>query len=126
MTGPGQAENEPLAAGDLSQRYLWGPAVDQLLADEQVVNGLNQQGNLVWTLTDNQNTVTDLATYQRGDDDGLQSSGVFGVWAAFEADRHCGGSRLPLRLHRPADERLQRKFKLGRGIGIAKQRRALV
>lgn len=52
-----------LTAGDLSHRYLWGPAVDQLLADEHVTNGLSQQGQVVWTLTDNQNTVRDLATY---------------------------------------------------------------
>jgi RHS repeat-associated protein len=52
-----------LAATDLSHRYLWGPAVDQLLADEQVTNGLNQAGNVVWTLTDNEGTVRDLATY---------------------------------------------------------------
>ena len=52
-----------LQANNLSDRYLWGPAVDQLLADEQVTNGLSQSGNVVWTLTDNQGTVRDLATY---------------------------------------------------------------
>ena len=55
-----------LTAADLSHRYLWGPAVDQLLADEQVTNGLSQQGSVVWTLGDNQNTVRDLATYNSG------------------------------------------------------------
>jgi RHS repeat-associated protein len=58
-----------LAATDLSHRYLWGPAVDQLLADEQLtpVTGggydLTSPGATVWTLTDNENTVRDLATY---------------------------------------------------------------
>jgi RHS repeat-associated protein len=55
-----------LAATDLSHRYLWGPAVDQLLADEQVTNGLSQSGTVVWTFTDNENTVRDLATYSNG------------------------------------------------------------
>ena len=59
----------PLAANNLSDRYLWGPAVDQLLSDEQltpVVGGgydLTSPGTTVWTLTDNENTVRDLATY---------------------------------------------------------------
>ena len=62
-----------LAATDLSHRYLWGPAVDQLLAEEQLSSlsggegyDLTQQGQVVWTLTDNQNTVRDLATYSDG------------------------------------------------------------
>ena len=57
-----------LVAGNLSHRYLWGPAVDQLMADEQVVNGLSQPGNVVWTLGDNENTIRDLATYNAGTD----------------------------------------------------------
>jgi RHS repeat-associated protein len=61
-----------LAATDLSHRYLWGAAVDQLLADEQLtpVTGggydLTSPGTGVWTLTDNENTVRDLATYSNG------------------------------------------------------------
>jgi hypothetical protein len=52
-----------LSASNFSHRYLWAPAVDQLLADEQVTNGLGQEGNVVWTLGDNLNTGRDLATY---------------------------------------------------------------
>ena len=52
-----------LAATDLSHRYLWGPAVDQLLADEQI-GGPN--AGVHWALTDNVNTVRDLATYDSG------------------------------------------------------------
>ena len=58
----GHAGGNVLGAGDLGQRYLWGPVVDQLLADEQVSNG----DLLVWALGDNQNTVRDLATYSGG------------------------------------------------------------
>ena len=49
-----------LAATDFSHRYLWGPAVDQLLADEQI-GGPN--AGVHWALTDNLNTLRDLATY---------------------------------------------------------------
>ena len=68
-----------LTAINLGHRYLWGPAVDQLLADEQLPAasgsidaiplqfgadvGLSASGETVWTLTDSQNTVRDLATY---------------------------------------------------------------
>ena len=60
-----KAGSGDLAASDLSHRYLWGPAVDQLMADEQT-GGVNSQGTVVWALTDNQNTVRDLATYDSG------------------------------------------------------------
>ena len=73
-----------MTASDLSHRYLWGPTVDQLLADEQLpplppregqgeggqgsggqTTGydLTQPGTVVWALTDNQNTVRDLGVY---------------------------------------------------------------
>ncbi|WP_186767835.1 choice-of-anchor D domain-containing protein [Blastopirellula retiformator] len=44
-------------AGDVEHRMLWGPQVDQLLADE------NAAGDVLWTLTDPQNTVRDYAEY---------------------------------------------------------------
>ena len=37
-----RTDGNAMAASDLSHRYLWGPAVDQLMADEQVSNGLTQ------------------------------------------------------------------------------------
>ena len=49
-----------LTAADLSHRYLWGPAVDQLLSDEQVTS-VSQPGTVVLPLTDNLGTVRDLA-----------------------------------------------------------------
>jgi len=45
------------SAGDLSHRYLWGPAVDQLFADEDAT------GDVLWALTDHQGTVRDVAEY---------------------------------------------------------------
>jgi RHS repeat-associated protein len=48
------------ANGTVQQRTLWGPAVDQILADE------NAAGDLYWMLTDNQNTVRDVLEYDSG------------------------------------------------------------
>jgi RHS repeat-associated protein len=47
---------------NLSHRYLWGPAVDQLLADEQVTN-TQTPGTVIWPLTDQLGTVRDMAVY---------------------------------------------------------------
>jgi RHS repeat-associated protein len=48
--------------GDLTNRYLYGPAVDQILADEQL-DSLTTPGEVLWPLTDNLGTVRDLAAY---------------------------------------------------------------
>ncbi len=64
-----------MTTANLSHRYLWGPAVDQLLSDEQLSplppgegqgegsQGYNVStpGTVVWPLTDNVGTVRDLA-----------------------------------------------------------------
>ena len=55
-------------AGDLSHRYLWGPAVDQILADEEVTS-LETEGDVLWPLADNLGTVRDLATYDSQEDE---------------------------------------------------------
>jgi RHS repeat-associated protein len=52
----------------LTDRYLWGPAVDQILADERFApTGSNQMpssvGTTYWALTDNENSVRDWITY---------------------------------------------------------------
>ena len=56
-----------LAASDLSHRYLWGTAVDQLLADEQVHYDSEQSqfvtDELLWPLADHEGTIRDLAVY---------------------------------------------------------------
>ena len=48
-------------SGAPTHRYLWGQAVDQILADEIVDDGGAE--DVLWTLTDHQNTVRDLAVY---------------------------------------------------------------
>jgi RHS repeat-associated protein len=55
-------------SADLAHRYLWGPAVDQILADEEVTS-LNNPGDVLWPLTDNLGTVRDLATYDSQQDE---------------------------------------------------------
>jgi RHS repeat-associated protein len=65
--GEGQGEGVPLTISNLSHRYLWGPAVDQLMADEQLSPAagggydLTTPGRAVWALADSQGTVRDLA-----------------------------------------------------------------
>ena len=52
---------DDLEATDLSHRYLWGPAVDQLLADEQVHSLTNAASNeTLWALADRQGSITDM------------------------------------------------------------------
>lgn len=48
---------------DLAHRYLWGPAVDQILADEHVKWDPNlpmPYGAVIWTMTDRLGSVTEL------------------------------------------------------------------
>ncbi|MCC9608921.1 hypothetical protein LOC68_07835 [Blastopirellula sp. JC732] len=45
------------SSGDVDHRMLWGPMVDQILADE------NGAGDVSWMLTDHQNTVRDVVQY---------------------------------------------------------------
>ena len=54
-----------VAAADLAHRYLWGAAVDQLLADEDLTGATPE---VLWTLGDHLNTVRDLAVYDSGTD----------------------------------------------------------
>ncbi len=53
-------------AADLAHRYLWGPMVDQILADE-VMTDLEEEGDVLWPLTDNLGTVRGLAEYDGQD-----------------------------------------------------------
>ncbi len=49
-------------APTVAERYLWGPAVDQILAEEQVEAGAGTS-SLLWPLTDNQGTIRDVAKF---------------------------------------------------------------
>ncbi len=51
------------SASDLTHRYIWGPQIDQQLADEQV-SDVTQAGRTIWPLTDQLGTVRDLAEWE--------------------------------------------------------------
>ena len=54
-------------ASNLDHRYLWGPAVDQLLADQDAVS-LTFAGTVLWPLGDHLGTLRNLASYDSGTD----------------------------------------------------------
>ncbi|EAQ79300.1 Calx-beta domain-containing protein [Blastopirellula marina] len=54
-------------AGNLTNRFLYGPHVDQVLASEEVASTATA-GDVLWVLTDNLGTVRDLAEYDAGTD----------------------------------------------------------
>jgi len=56
-----RANSGDLQVGHLRERYLWGPAVDQILAEENVDNGADE--TVQWTVTDHLNTVRDIAKF---------------------------------------------------------------
>src|SRR5262249_43813720 len=59
------ADDSADRAADLKQRYLWGQAVDQLFAQEDVTD-LVTEGRLLWALGDNLGTIRDMAEYDSG------------------------------------------------------------
>lgn len=52
--------------GSLTNRYLHGPAVDQILADEVIGENALTWANVYWAITDNQGTVRYWARYLGG------------------------------------------------------------
>src|SRR5262249_54514505 len=50
------------SAGNRLRQHLWGAAVDQLLADEEVTS-LASAGSVIWPLADQEGTIRDLATH---------------------------------------------------------------
>ncbi len=69
-------DGEEMAASDLTTRYLYGPAVDQVLAEERLSPlppeqgggyDLTNPGNVLWMFADHQGTIRDVADYDSGD-----------------------------------------------------------
>ncbi len=58
------------ADGEVLDRYLWGPGVDQLLAQEPSISvdggTVGDVDNVLWALTDHLGTVRDLVRYDSG------------------------------------------------------------
>jgi len=65
--------------GAPTHRYLWGPAVDMLLADETVDSGADQTpgtaDDVRWTLTDHQNSVRDIVVLDDNGTPGYPADG---------------------------------------------------
>jgi hypothetical protein len=59
-------------SADVEQRLLWGPAVDQILADESIPDG-----EVYWLLDDNLGTVRDVAVYDDGQDETTVANHIF-------------------------------------------------
>ena len=59
------------SSGQVTERELYGPAVDQILAHEEVTplstGSIQAAGTVNWYLTDNQGTVRDVVQLQRHD-----------------------------------------------------------
>lgn len=51
-----------VSASHLADRYLWGPTVDMLFADEAVTS-LSSAGTVSWALGDNLNSIRDVVQY---------------------------------------------------------------
>ena len=60
LDGVGQIVLSLDSTGQPTHRYLWGPAVDQILADETVLDP-ETPGDVLWPLADHLGTVRDLA-----------------------------------------------------------------
>jgi hypothetical protein len=86
--GEGAAD---LAAADLAHRYLWGNAVDQLLADEQVHYDDQLDDSVTdgirWPLGDHLGIVRDLAEYDSlNDATSTVNHRVRGSFGSFRSD----------------------------------------
>ena len=58
-------DDSAMAASDLQTRYLNGPAVDQVLAEEDVTS-LSTPGSVYWMLADQEGTIRDVVHYDSG------------------------------------------------------------
>ena len=85
------------ADGTVTDRYLWGPGVNQLLADDNYALGLSSP--TLWALGDNQNSIRDLVS-----SDGTLQQHIayspFGQQIVTAAGAYSHGGRLRLRLYR--------------------------
>jgi RHS repeat-associated protein len=63
------------SSATLTDRFLWGPAVDQLLADENSITSLSSPGTVDWALADNEGTIRDW----------VDSSGVVAEHITYDA-----------------------------------------
>ena len=77
-------------SGNVTERVLYGPLVDQVLADEQISGGQTSD-EILWTLGDNQETIRDLAVYNTATQKTtIATHQVFSLRANDQPDRSFG------------------------------------
>ncbi len=99
------------SGGQVFERELWGPGVDQILATEKVTplspGSVQSAGTVNWDLTDNQGTVRDVARVQRldADDQRGRSPRLRLAWADLFAEQLRLSADVHVRRHvvRPDD-----------------------
>jgi len=113
-TGTGDA-----ADSDLSHRYLWGAAVDQILADEEVTS-LGTAGDILWPLTDNLGSVRDLAEYDSGTDTtSIVNHRVYNAFGDITSETALAVDHLFAYTGRPLDEDTELQNNLHRWYDLA-------
>ncbi len=98
-----RANSQNMQIGHLRERYLWGPAVDQILAEEAVNGGADE--TVQWTLTDHLNTVRDIAKYDsQTDTTAVVNHLVYDAFGRVTAETSPAVDSLFLFTARPFDE----------------------
>jgi RHS repeat-associated protein len=99
---------------DLTNRYLWGPVVDQILADEQVTS-LGSAGDVIWPLTDHLGTARDLAEYTDGPDTtAITNHRVYDSFGNLVSETNAAVDHLFGFTARPWDEETDLQYNLNR------------
>jgi RHS repeat-associated protein len=99
---------------DLTNRYLWGSVVDQILADEQVTS-LGSAGDVIWPLTDHLGTARDLAQYNAGTDTtSVTNHRVYDSFGNLVSETNAAVDHLFGFTARPWDEETDLQYNLNR------------
>ena len=101
-------------ANDVTNRYLWGPVVDQILADEQVTT-VASAGDVIWPLTDHLGTARDLAQYNAGTDTtSITNHRVYDSFGNLVSETNAAVDHLFGFTARPWDEETDLQYNLNR------------
>ncbi|MDA1051866.1 MAG: FG-GAP-like repeat-containing protein [Planctomycetota bacterium] len=101
-------------ATDLSHRYLWGEAVDQLFADE-TIDDLAAPGQTLWTLTDHLGTIRDLVQYDANSNTTtIANHRVFDAFGNITSQTNAAIGTLFAFTGRPFDQETNLQYNLNR------------
>jgi RHS repeat-associated protein len=97
----------------LTHRYLWGKAVDQILADEIVDDGGAE--DVLWTLGDHLNTVRDLAAYDaQNDQTAIANHRVFDAFGSLTSETNAAVDCLLAFTAKPFDTDTSLQYNINR------------